>query len=54
MIGMILARRAVREAFTAINDRDLEAFMAGWRDDATFEYPRTIAPSGMYRGKPAV
>ena len=39
MIGTIIARKAVRRAFQALSNRDLEGFMAAWRDDGVLTYP---------------
>ncbi len=54
MIGALLARQAVRRAFAALNRKDLDAFMAAWREDGTFVYPGDIPESGTFRGRAAV
>ena len=54
MIGTLLAKRAVASAFDALNRKDLEAFMAGWRDDGVFIYPGDIPESGVFSGRAAV
>jgi len=54
MIGALLARRAVAEAFTALDRHDLPAFMSSWRDDGVFVYPGEIPESGTFTGKSAV
>jgi ketosteroid isomerase-like protein len=54
MIGAILARKAVADAFGALGRHDLPTFMNAWRDDGVFIYPGAIAASGTFKGKPAV
>ncbi len=54
MIGTLLARTAVRNAFLALNRKDLGAFMSVWRNDAVFIYPGDIPESGIFQGRAAV
>jgi ketosteroid isomerase-like protein len=54
MIGTMLARKALANAFDALNRHDLPVFMAAWRDDGVFIYPGDIPESGTFRGKGAV
>jgi ketosteroid isomerase-like protein len=54
MIGAILAKKAIVEAFQALDRHDLKAFMSGWRDDGSFTYPGEIWASGTFEGKTAV
>jgi len=54
MIGAIIARRAIRDAFGALDRHDLSKFMSAWRDDCVFIYPGDIAESGSFEGKSAV
>ncbi len=54
MIGAIMARKAIRGQFTAINNHDLATFMLNIGDDCTFVYPGNLAVSGTYQGKPAI
>lgn len=54
MIGTMLARRAVAQAFDALNRRDLPAFMSAWNDAGVFVYPGDIPESGIYDGRKAV
>ena len=54
MIGAILAKKSIVNAFEALNRHDLPTFMAGWRDDGVFIYPGDIPVSGTYNGKDAV
>jgi ketosteroid isomerase-like protein len=51
MIGALMARKAVKAAFASLNRRDIAAFLADWRDDATFTFPGNISVSGTKRGK---
>jgi uncharacterized protein (TIGR02246 family) len=54
MIGAVLAKKALAGAFDALNRRDLERFMAAWREDGVFVYPGDVPASGRYEGKEAV
>jgi ketosteroid isomerase-like protein len=54
MIGALLARKALADAFEAMNRHDLPKFMSAWRDDGVFIYPGDIPESGTFRGKSAV
>jgi len=51
MIGAWLAKRRVRAAFAALNERDLDRFIDGFADDATWVYPGDLRPSGEYHGR---
>ncbi len=54
MIGAIIARRAIRDAFAALDQRNLTKFMSAWREDGVFVYPSDISASGSFEGKEAV
>ncbi len=54
MIGALITKRKVAAAFDALNRHDLDVFLKGWRDDATFIYPGNIPASGAYTGKDAI
>jgi ketosteroid isomerase-like protein len=54
MIGALMARRAIRSAFEALDRHDLSTFMSGWRDDGVFVYPGAIPESGSFEGKSVV
>ena len=54
MIGAVLAKRGVAEAYNAMNRRDLPAMMADWQDDAVFVYPGDVPASGTFEGKAAI
>ena len=51
MIGALMAKRAVTAAFASLNRRDIAAFLAAWKDDATFTYPGDLTVSGTRSGK---
>jgi hypothetical protein len=51
MIGAILAKRGVIEAYDAMNRRDLPTIMADWEDDAVFTYPGDVIASGTFEGR---
>ena len=54
MIGAIMAKKALAEAFDALNRHDLSKFMSFWRDDGVFVYPGDIPESGTFPGRAAV
>jgi ketosteroid isomerase-like protein len=54
MIGTLIARKSLAQAFDALNRHDLPVFMAAWRDDGEFIYPGEIPESGSFKGKVAV
>ena len=54
MIGALIARKALADAFGALNRHDLPTFMSAWRDDGAFVYPGAIPESGTFTGKSAV
>ncbi len=54
MIGAIIARRAIRDAFAALDQHNLTKFMSAWREDGVFVYPGDISASGSFEGKGAV
>jgi len=54
MIGALIAKKAIADAFNAMNRHDLGKFMSAWRDDGEFVYPGEIPASGTFQGKSAV
>ncbi len=42
------------QALDALNRHNLQAWLKGWADDATFVYPGNVALSGTHRGKEVV
>ena len=54
MIGAILAKRAARSGFGALERRDVKTFLASWKEDATFIYPGDLSVSGQIAGKQAI
>ena len=54
MIGAMIAKQKISSAFNALNNRDFESFLAGWRDDCTFIFPGNLPISGKMEGKPAI
>lgn len=54
MIGAVLARRATRATFEAMNRKDLATFAQGLADDAVFEFPGKSRVSGRFEGKPRI
>jgi len=54
MIGAVIAKKKVIEAFDLINQRNLPVFLADWADDAIFFYPGNLSISGKIEGKKAI
>jgi ketosteroid isomerase-like protein len=54
MIGAIIAKKSIANAFESLNRHNLSAFMSNWRDDGVFIYPGDIRESGTFKGKDAV
>jgi ketosteroid isomerase-like protein len=54
MIGALIAKKALADAFGALNRHDLPKFMSAWRDDGVFVYPGDLPQSGTFQGKSAV
>lgn len=54
MIGAIIARRAIRDAFSALDQHNLAKFMSAWKDDGVFVYPGDISASGSFEGKSSI
>ncbi len=54
MIGVFFAKRAIADAYEALNQHDLSKFMSAWRDDGTYKYPGEVPQSGTFEGKDAV
>jgi ketosteroid isomerase-like protein len=54
MIGAVIARKSVDDAFRALSNHNLEGFMSAWRDDGVLMYPGETWASGTFTGKPAV
>ncbi len=54
MIGAIIARNAIKEAFAALDRHDLSKFISAWKDDGVFVYPGDIPESGLFEGKALV
>lgn len=51
MLGALLAKKAARNAFAAMNRHDLEKFMTAWGDDPLFEFPGDTVLAGRYKGR---
>ncbi len=54
MIGTLMAKSKIRSGFNALNQRDIDTFLAGWKDDATWTYPGNLSISGEFKGKKAI
>jgi hypothetical protein len=51
-IGTLMTKKAARATFQALNDHDLDKFLANFREDAVFVYPGDIPQSGPQSGVP--
>ncbi len=54
MIGALIAKKSIANAFQSLNQHDLSTFMSNWRDDGVFIYPGEIPESATFQGKEAV
>ena len=54
MIGTLIAKKSLADAFNALNQHDLAKFMSAWSSDGEFVYPGVIPASGSHQGKSAV
>ncbi len=54
MIGAVIAKKAIADAFRALNQHDLSRFMSSWREDGEFIYPGDIPESGSFKGRESV
>ena len=54
MIGAIIGKKMVRSQYDRLNRGDIETFMAGIADDATFIYPGNVSVGGEIKGKKAI
>ncbi len=54
MIGALIAQRAARAVFDAMNHRDLNRVMHGVADDAVLEIPGHSPASGRFEGRPQI
>jgi ketosteroid isomerase-like protein len=54
MIGALMAKKAARDAFAAMNRHDLDAFMAAWGAQPVFEFPGESILGGRYEGRDQV
>ena len=54
MIGAIIGKKLVRSQYDRLNRGDIETFMAGIGEDATFIYPGNVSVGGEIKGKKAI
>jgi ketosteroid isomerase-like protein len=54
MIGAIIAKKAARSSFDALNRRDITKVTAGCAEDATWTFPGNVPISGETKGKKAI
>ncbi len=54
MIGAIIGKKMVRSQYDRLNRRDIQTFMAGIGEDATFIYPGNVSVGGEIKGKKAI
>ena len=52
MVGAIIAKRAIRSAFGALNRGDIDTFMRAWSENCIFVYPGRVHAGGQFIGKP--
>ncbi|MEE2732332.1 MAG: nuclear transport factor 2 family protein [Pseudomonadota bacterium] len=54
MIGSLVARHQVKQAFSQLNQKNLEGFLSGWHEEAVFQYPGQLSVSGTFTGRDAI
>ena len=54
MIGAIIGKKMVRLQYDRLNQGDIETFLAGIGEDATFIYPGNVSVGGEIKGKKAI
>ncbi len=54
MLGAVLAKRAGRAAFAAINRRDVDTIVGMFKEDGVFEFPGQSAIAGRFVGRKAI
>jgi ketosteroid isomerase-like protein len=54
MIGAIIARKAVKSGFDALNEGNLDKFMKAWGDDCIWIYPGKVTAGGRFVGRDEV
>ncbi|MFC1953887.1 nuclear transport factor 2 family protein [Chloroflexota bacterium] len=54
MIGAIIGKKMIRSQYDRLNRGDVETFMAGIADGATFIYPDNVSVGGEIMGKKAI
>ena len=54
MIGAIIGKRMVRSQYDRLNQGDIETFMDGIGENATFIYPSNVSVGGEIKGKKAI
>jgi ketosteroid isomerase-like protein len=54
MIGAIIAKQAIRSAFDALNEGNLDKFMKGWSENCIWIYPGKVSAGGRFTGKDEV
>ena len=54
MIGAIIARRAVKTGFDALNESNIDKFMKAWGDNCVWIYPGKVSAGGRFVGKDEV
>jgi ketosteroid isomerase-like protein len=54
MIGVFLAKKAIADAYKAMNQRNVSKFLSALSDDVTLMYPGEVPQSGTFKGKGAL
>ena len=50
MIGALVAKRAIKSAFEALNEGNLDKFTKAWSKDFIFIYPGRVKAGGKFTG----
>lgn len=54
MIGAMIAKMLIKNAFRDLSNRNIDKFLSAWSEDAVFHYPGTGNAHGTFSGKPTV
>jgi len=54
MIGAIIGKKMIHSQYSRLNRGEIDAFLFGFADNATFIYPSNVSVGGEIKGKKAI
>ncbi len=54
MIGAIVAKMLIKNAFRDLSNRNIDKFLSPWSENAVFHYPGNANASGTFTGKKTI